>query len=160
MNDNVTYRHTQRAPLCLIVYATSIMFLVLGWVLRNEPVIQWVFPGVGLLMLFLAASFHHLTVEDEVDRVSISFGPIPLFRREIRYDDITSVEKGKTTILDGWGIHMSFQGGWVWNIWGRDCVVLRLRNGILRVGTDDAEHLADFLTSRLRSDRQLVNGNR
>lgn len=146
---NGSYRHTQRAPLCLLVYGTAVMFLVLGWVLRNEPVIQWVFPAVGLLMLVLAASFHHLTVEDEGDRLSISFGPIPLFRRSIKYESIVSVEVGRTTILDGWGIHMSIRGGWVWNVWGRECVVLRLRKSILRVGTDDAAQLSEFLNRRL-----------
>jgi len=99
MNGN--YQHTQRAPLCLLVYGTAIMFLVLGWVLRNEPGIQWIFPAVGLLLFILAASFPHLTVEDKGDRLSISFGPIPLFRRSIKYEDIVSVEVGRTTILDG-----------------------------------------------------------
>ncbi len=79
MNGN--YRHVQRAPLCLLVYVIAVMFLGLGLVSRAEPVIQWVFPAVGLLMLILAASFHHLTVEDEGDRLSIGFGPMPLFRR-------------------------------------------------------------------------------
>ena len=101
MNGN--YRHTQRAPLCLLVYGTAIIFLVLGWVLCNEPVIQWVFPPVALLMLVLAGSVHHLTVEDEGDQLSISFGPIPLFRRSVKYENIVSVEIGRTTILDGWG---------------------------------------------------------
>ena len=158
MNGNSTYRHTQRAPLCLIVYATAIMFLVLGWVLRNEPVIQWVLPPVGLLMLVLAASFHHLTVEDEGDRMSVSFGPIPLFRRSVKYENIVSVETGRTTILDGWGIHMSLRGGWVWNLWGRNCVVLQLRKGILRVGTDDAVNLVEFLNARLVDAQRLDNG--
>ncbi|QDV56267.1 hypothetical protein [Rosistilla oblonga] len=151
MNGN--YRHTQRAPLCLLIYGAAVMFLVLGWALRNESVIQWIFPPTGLLMLVLAASFHHLTVEDKEDRLSISFGPIPLFRRTIKYENIVSIEVGQTTILDGWGIHMSFRGGWGWNIWSRDCVVLRLRKGILRVGTDDAEQLSVFLNRRL-SDQE------
>ena len=44
---------------------------------------------------------------------------------------------------------MSLRGGWVWNIWGRDCVVLQLRKDILRVGTDDAEKLARFLEEKI-----------
>jgi len=44
---------------------------------------------------------------------------------------------------------MSLRGGWVWNLWGRDCVVLQLRKGILGVGTDDAENLADFLNQKI-----------
>lgn len=143
-----TYHHTQRAPLCLLLYGLAIMLLVLTWVLRQEPVLVWVFPVTGLVVLVLAASFHHLTVADEGDNLSISFGPLPLFRRTFRYDDIEQVEVGKTTLLDGWGIHMSLRGGWVWNLWGWDCVMIRLRNGILRVGTDDAENLARFLRER------------
>ena len=100
-------------------------------------------------MLILAASFHHLTVEDEGDRLSISFGPLPLFRRSIRYNDVIGVERGRTTLFDGLGIHLSLRGGWVWNIWGLDCVVLRLQHSTLRVGTDDAEALLAFLQSRL-----------
>jgi hypothetical protein len=151
---NANYRHTQRAPLCLLVYATAVMLLALGWSLRNEPPIKWLFPPLGLLMLVLAGSFHHLTVEDIGDKLSVRFGPIPLFRRAIRYGNIVSVDRGRTTVLDGWGIHVSFRGGWVWNIWGRDCVVLRLRKGILRVGSDDAEQLADFLNARLSKQKR------
>ena len=146
---NGIYRHIQRSPLCLILYGLAIMFLVLGWGLRHESIIQWIFSPVGLLMFVVAGSFHYLAVEDDGDRLSIGFGPIPLFRRSIKYENIESAKVGRTTILDGWGIHMSIKGGWVWNIWGRDCVVLRLRKGILRIGTDDAEQLADFLNARL-----------
>jgi hypothetical protein len=43
-------------------------------------------------------------------------------------------------------IHYSIRGGLVWNLWGRDCVVVHFKNGgVLRIGTDDAENLADFL---------------
>jgi hypothetical protein len=127
----------------------AITLTLAAWVLRHEPLILWWFPRISFLLLFLAASFHRLTVEDQIDRLSISFGPIPLFRRSIRYDDIVSAEIGRTTILEGWGIHWSFRGGWVWNIWGRDCVVLQLRNGTLIVGTDDAENLAAFVRGRI-----------
>lgn len=145
MSSESSYKHVQHAPLCLLVYSLAVVFLVPGLVLKSEPPIPWLFPPIGLFMLVLAASFHHLTVEDQGDRLSVSFGPVALFRRSIQYDDIISAEIGRTTILDGWGIHMSLRGGWVWNLWGRDCVVLQMRKGILRVGTDDAANLAAFL---------------
>ncbi|QDU25865.1 hypothetical protein ETAA8_09370 [Anatilimnocola aggregata] len=148
-----TYHHTQRAPLCLLLYGLAITFLVLTCVLRQEPVLAWVFPVTGLIVLVLAAAFHHLTVVDGGDHLSISFGPLPLFHRTVRYDDVEQVEVGKTTLLDGWGIHMSIRDGWVWNLWGCDCVVLRLRNGTLRVGTDDAENLRSFIVER-KSEEQ------
>lgn len=149
MSNNQLYRHTQRAPLCLLLYAIGILFLVSGWLLRYEPALQWVFPVVGSLMLTLASVFHHLSVEDEGDRLSVSFGPTPLFRRTVSYADIVSVETGRTTMLDGWGIHFSDRGGWVWNLWGRDCVVLSLSKGTLRIGTDDGERLAEYVKNRL-----------
>ncbi|MDB4650408.1 hypothetical protein OAE37_01460 [Pirellulaceae bacterium] len=127
----------------------AILFFVLVGVLRDETVIQWVFPPVGVLMLCLAGSFHHLKVEDQGEQLSIRFGPLPLFRRSVKYENIVSVKKGRTTILDGWGIHMSAGGGWVWNLWGRDCVVFQLRHGILKLGTDDVEQLIEFLMTRL-----------
>jgi hypothetical protein len=51
--------------------------------------------------------------------------------------------------LDGWGIHYSIQGGWLWNLWGRDCIVVHLKNGVLRIGTDDADNLSVFLRKRI-----------
>lgn len=144
------YRHTQRAPLCFLVYALAMILFVMGTAWRSETPILWTFSITGFLTLVLAASFHYLTVEDQGERLSICFGPVPLFRRSMKYEDIMSAEVGRTTILDGWGIHMSLQGGWVWNLWGRDCVVIRFKNGgRLRVGTDDADNLASYIQRRL-----------
>jgi hypothetical protein len=147
--DAPAYSHTQKAPLCLILYGSSLAFMVLAWNVDDTPGI-FILGGVGLLIALLAAAFHHLTVEDQGDRLTIRFGPLPLFRRTVRYADIQKVEIGRTLILDGWGIHYSIRGGWVWNLWGRDCVVVNLKNGgILRIGTDDAENLAGFLDGKI-----------
>jgi len=125
------------------------ILLVMGTAWRSETPILWTLSITGLLSLVLAVSFHHLTVADQGDRLSISFGPVPLFRRSVKYEDIVSAEVGRTTILDGWGIHLSLRGGWVWNLWGRDCVVIRFKNGgTLRVGTDDADNLALFIAQK------------
>lgn len=146
----VGYSHTQKAPLCLLIYALAVVFLALGWFVQDAPPIPWLFPPIGMLMLVIAASFHHLTVVDEGDVLSVRFGPVPLFRKTVQYADIVKVEVSRTLLLDGLGIHMSIRGGWVWNLWGRDCVVVHFRNGgTLRIGTDDAEILAGFLQSRV-----------
>lgn len=154
MSDSPSYKHVQYAPLCLLLYVLAVMFVVLGWVLKDEQPFPWLFPPIGMVMLLLAGSFHYLKVEDQADLLSISFGPIPLFRQTIKYDDIMSAEIGRTTYLDGWGIHWNLRGGWLWNLWGRDCVVLQLRKGILRVGTDDAQNFAKFIKSRMTEGEQ------
>jgi hypothetical protein len=143
------YSHTQRAPLCLLIYALAVVFTVLGYMVEEAPPIQWLFPPIGLLMFVVAASFHHLIVKDRGDGLAIRFGPVPLFRKAVQYSDIVAVEVGRALLLDGWGIHMSIRGGWVWNIWGRDCVVLHLKKGTLRIGTDDAKNLAGFIEQRI-----------
>src|SRR4051794_24672247 len=148
-SETSAYSHTQAAPLCLIVYGTSIALFIAAWEVRSQPVVASVLFGSGVLTAALGLAFHHLTVRDEGDRLAIRFGPLPLFRTSIRYADIREVEVGRTLILDGWGIHKSLRGGWVWNLWGRDCVVIHRRKGVLRVGTDDVLNLTRFLDGRI-----------
>ena len=145
-----SYHHTQKGPWGLMCYAFAAAFLVAA---ISVPVLalQITFFVTALFMLLLGASCGYLTIEDEGDRLSVQFGPFPLFRRRIPYDDILEVETSRTTFLEGWGIHWSPWGGWVWNIWGYDCVLLRLKRGKLKIGTDDAEGLAEFVSSRIRS---------
>jgi hypothetical protein len=143
------YSHTQKAPLCLVLYGSALFCFVLGGVVGDTPGIYFAL-AVGLVIAVLAPAFHHLTVADQGDRLTIRFGPVPLFGRTVRYADIEKAEVGRTLILDGWGIHYSVRGGWVWNLWGRDCVVVHLKNGgVLRIGTDDAENLARFLDGKV-----------
>ena len=82
----------------------------------------------------------------------IAFGPLPLFSKRVRYSDIERVEQARSTILDGWGIHMSLSGGWVWNLWGFDSVDVWYRKGNktkkVRIGTDDPVGLEAFLKER------------
>jgi hypothetical protein len=149
------YHHTQKAPLCLLVYGTSVALFVGCWAARDEMPIAIILGITGVLTLFLGMAFHHLTVADQGDQLDIRFGPLPLFRRTVQYADIEKAEVGRTLILDGWGIHYSIRGGWVWNLWGRDCVVFHLNNGgFLRIGTDDAENLAGFLEDKVQNARQ------
>ena len=149
---NAVYSHTQKAPLCLLIYALAVLFIALGVFVQDAPPIPWLFPPIGLLMFVLAASIHHLTVIDQGDVLAIRFGPMPLLRRTVSYADIEKGEVGRTLLLDGWGIHYSIRGGWVWNLWGRDCVVVRFKNGRkLWIGTDDAENLVEFLRSKVQA---------
>ncbi len=143
------YSHTQRAPLCWILYGCAFACVALAWMI-GDTTGSLIAGGVALLIAFFASALQHLTVEDQGGVLAIRFGPIPLFRRTVRYGTITKVEVDRTTILDGWGIHYSMLGGWVWNIWGWDCVVLRFKyGGLLKVGTDDAVNLAEFLKRKI-----------
>jgi hypothetical protein len=149
MFDTV-YDHTQKAPWYLLLFAFAALFFTVAWVARAEPIAPALLLVAGLLMATLGYSFRELTVRDEDDRLAISFGPLPLFQRRIRYDDMTGVDLGRTPIMDGWGIHWKPWGGWIWSLASGPCVIIRRRRGVIRVGTDDAERLAEFLRSRIR----------
>lgn len=152
--DAVAYHHTQRAPLCLLLYGVALTLIAVGFAVPDVPALNYLYPPLGLVLLVMAASFHSLTVQDLGNSISIGFGPIPLFQRRINYQDIDRVAVGRTTLLEGWGIHMSLRGGWVWNLWGRDCVVVQYKKGVLRIGTDDANNLANFLTAKASEQRR------
>jgi len=145
------YEHTQTAPLYLILVGVGIAMLIGGW-LTPELVVQIILFCSGMLMFLFALSFRQLTVSDEGDRLLIGFGPLPLFRRHVLYSEIEKVEQARSTILDGWGIHLSLSGEWVWNLWGFDCMDVWYRKGIkvkkVRIGTDDPVGLAGFLNVR------------
>ncbi len=133
----------------LVLYAFGFGALIIAWLLRDEPPMNLVMIAPGVVLLYLGLSFQHLTVRDEGDRLAIRFGPLPLFKTSVKYSEIEGVEVGRTLLLDGLGIHMSLRGGWVWNLWGRDCVVVNRRGrSVLRIGTDDAANLARFLQSK------------
>lgn len=144
-----SYWHRQYVPLSVLLYVVATIFFCLGWNLRSTPGLAIILPLAGVVTLILAAAFHHLTVADEGDRLAVQFGPLPLFRTAIRYEEMRAVRRGRTTILDGWGIHLSLRGGWVWNLGGRDCVEIKTGRGIMRVGTDDADNLARFLQAKI-----------
>lgn len=142
------YEHTQTAPLSLLLTATATGMFVAAVVIP-EPITQITFAICGVVMLVLALSFHHLRTTDEGERLLISFGPLPLFRRYVQYAEIERIEQARSTIMDGWGIHLSPSGGWTWNLWGFDCVDVWFTKGTktkkVRIGTDDPVGLAAFL---------------
>ena len=147
------YEHTQRSVLCLGLYATGIVLAVTAGLLALEPALLWTFVVSSGIVFILAASFHHLTVRDQGDRLQIAFGPLPLFRRSVLYSDLQRVEVDRTKLIEGVGIQMSARGGWVWNIKGRDCVMLKTKRGALRVGTDEPATLAEFLNSKVSENQ-------
>lgn len=143
------YQHTQTSPLYWILLAVSAGLLAGVWFVPITGA-QVTLAASGVLVFLLAFCFQSLTVRDEGDGLSIAFGPLPLFRRRVVYAEVKRIEQGRTTILDGWGIHFSPSGGITWNLWGFDCVDIYFQDGRkLRLGTDAPEGLESFLKQRL-----------
>ena len=90
-----------------------------------------------------------LTVRDEGDALDVRFGWISLFGRRIAWDQITAVQRARSKVIDGWGIHYIPGRGTTWNLWGFDCVELTVGGKTLRIGSDDADTLAAYVSARL-----------
>lgn len=58
------------------------------------------------------------------------------------------IRRARSKLIDGWGVHWLPGRGWTFNLWGRDCVEGNTARRRLRIGTDDPEGLANFLTER------------
>ncbi len=142
------YEHIQSAPLYLLLLLSG-LGMNLGACFVPDRTIQIVFIASGIGLILLAGTFKHLAVRDNDDHLLIAFGPLPLFRRRIRFSQIERFEATRSSILDGWGIHLSLSGGWTWNLWGFDCVDVWYNNGRkIRIGTDDPEGLVECLKER------------
>src|SRR5437764_6474740 len=148
----MTYDHTQRGYFHWLFYALALFQGAMAILLWHEPpeFVHWLLGGVALLFFMLALAFQHLRVYDGGDRLEMRFGPLPLLRGQIRYDSITAVEPGKSSVIDGWGIHWILGRGWRYNLWGFDCVVVRQDKKTIRVGTDDVDGLLAFLRTKVR----------
>jgi len=156
MYANSSYKHTQTAPIHLLLHAAGVGMFVGAWFARADPIALWILSISALLMWILAFSFHHLTIEDEGDRLAIGFGPLPLFSKRIAYVRIQAVEAGRTSLLDGWGIHYTPGRRWTYNIWGLGCVKLTLDAKTVRIGSDDVENLLAFLQSKIDAHLQAT----
>ena len=144
------YRHTQRGWVHYVLYGTALLMLGVAWFVRGDPLAFWIPIGTGLLTGALGPAFHHLTVCDEVDCLVVRYGPLPLFGKRIRYDEITQIDADRMTLLDGWDNPYFLRRGWTYNIHGFDCVKLTLRRRVIRVGSDDVENLVEFLRTRMK----------
>jgi hypothetical protein len=146
---HVEYEKTQYAPLHYILLALAVTLLMGAWVARAEPAAVIVLVGVAATLVLVALMFGSLTVRDEGDCLALRYGPLPAFRKQIRYTDITAVEPGRTSIIDGWGIHYLPGRGTTYNLWGFGCVKLSLGRKVIRVGSDDVENLVTFLRGKI-----------
>jgi len=73
-----------------------------------------------------------------------------LFKKDVQYSAIKDVEKSRSSIMDGWGLHYSIGRGWIINIWGFDCVALKIGEKKFRIGTDDPIRIFEFIKQRVK----------
>ena len=143
------YDHTQKAPWHYILYGMLAIVLPFFLAEANGPEDVIGISVVTAIGLFASAMFQTMTVRDEGDHLSVRYGPLPVFVKNIRYSEIESVEPDRTKFIDGWGIHWVPGRGTTYNLWGFDCVKLEVGNRVIRIGSDDVDNLVEFLRAKL-----------
>lgn len=143
-----TYSHTQRSPLGVILLLVGLAVVGAGWLFPVPPLMRMILTVGAAALVFGGFCFATLTIEDRGDVLLLRYGPIPLFRFRFRYQDISSVETARSDLLDGLGVHYVPIRGWIYNLWGFDCVRVTYRGRHVRMGTDDVEGLVAFLREK------------
>jgi hypothetical protein len=128
---------------------TGVLILIITWLISDQPGAVLISLGVAIILVFVTLCFRSLTVCDEIDFLSVRFGPLPVFRTRIAYSEITEVQEDRSNILDGWGIHYIPGRGSTYNVWGFDCVRIEKGKKTIRIGTDDKAALASFLKTKI-----------
>ena len=152
----MSYDHVQKAPLYLLLLIVSVVLVILPLVGPAKPplAVVCILWGAAIVVAVLALATRYLRVRDEGDWLAVRYGPVPLLRRRITYARITAVEAGRSSVLDGWGIHYMPGRGWIYNLWGFDCAVIHIGPKIVRIGSDDVEGLVSFLKHRIGGRQQ------
>lgn len=132
-----------------MVFSIGVVQACVAVAVHEETPLNILFGVCSILMLLLGFSIRSLTIEDVGNALLVHFGPLPLFKKKIPYSDIQSAKVTHTTFLDGWGIHYSIRGGWVWNIWGYPCVLVKLKKGQIWLGSNEPEKLKAWIASKL-----------
>jgi len=143
------YEHTQRAPLHWFLYPPGVFLLAMAWLNRGQALPAVVLFGTAAVVLAVGLCFQRLTIRDEGASLAIRYGPLPVFRTRIAYADIARVRAGRTSWIDGWGIHWIPGRGYTYNLWGFSCAELQVEDRTVRIGSDDVENLTAFLQTKL-----------
>ena len=145
----MSYHKTQKSFLAWILTAASFVFLVHAWIYSSQPATYLGGLTVTIILFAVALFFSTLTIQDQGMFLTLRFGPLPLIKIFIKYSDITDAVPGRSSILDGWGIHYIPWRGWTYNLWGFKCVRIQLGKETVRVGTKDPEALAQFINKKI-----------
>ena len=145
---SVAYAHTQRSPLLLLLLVVAAAGTLASLAFPAARAIPF---GARLTIIVAAVAmvlsglvFTTLTITVDGDQLSWHFGA-GLVRKSVALAEIVSAEPVRTTWVDGWGIHLTARG-WLYNVSGRDAVLVTLREGKrFLLGTDEPAVLAAAL---------------
>jgi len=153
---NEGYDHTQYGWIHYLLALPAAGGIVSAFLSQEDATAFIFLIGVAVIFLVFGSCFVHLRVRDAGEGLEVRFGPIGVWGTTVRYEDMASAAVGRTTFWDGWGMHGWPGGSVIYNVSGRDCVIVTfkrprgfLRFKLMKIGTDEPKALAAFLSSRI-----------
>jgi hypothetical protein len=152
----MTYVHTQRGPRLVLLNLLMASFAVRLLVKTSVPGVP---TGVRLtlyvvlfVLLATAVTFSSFTISAGDGRLAWWFGP-HMLRKEVALASIVAAEPMTTSVVNGWGIHLTSRG-WLYNVAGRQAVLVTLHEGKqFLLGTDEPLRLAGALLPNASTPR-------
>ncbi|MBM4062114.1 MAG: hypothetical protein FJ265_13610 [Planctomycetes bacterium] len=144
----IGYQHSQRGPWSTLLAALGLGCAVAA-LLADDFFARVALGVLVVVFVMTAAAFHRITVTGGDEALHVRFGPLPWFGTRIAYGDIATVEAGRSSWIDGFGVHWIPGRGWTFNLWGFECVRVQTARGCVQIGTDDVEGLIAFLRTKI-----------
>ncbi len=143
------YRHTQRSAwyVAVTLLAICVLWAATLWGALSgastAPLSLRIAGGVSVVLL-LGLTFSSLTVAVHEDQIAWWFG-LGWPRGHMCLADVLDASATRTTLLQGWGVHLT-ASGWLWNLSGLNAVRLRnARKRTVLLGTDHPQELLDAI---------------
>ncbi|PEN09502.1 hypothetical protein CRI93_01875 [Longimonas halophila] len=146
----VHYRHTQPGYVTVTALLAGMLITYSSFMSEEGQLGMYgiaLTSGLGLLTVLFSSLITEVTDQE----FRFYFGP-GFWTRTFPLDTIQSVEVVRNPIWYGWGIRYT-PAGWLYNVSGRSAVEIDLgTEGVIRVGTDEPEQLAQVLTRHVPTE--------
>ena len=142
------YEHSQRSrSMLLLLLAASLIpaaLLLVGGGRAMPTGARVVLVATIVILTVTALVFSSLTIRVDGGSLAWHFGP-GVWKKSVPLDAIAAVTPTTTTFLEGWGIHFTGRG-WLYNVAGRDAVIVSMRDGTqFLLGTDEPQELVQAI---------------
>ena len=151
------YRHRQISPGLVVIFVIMATFMAMLGAIVPPFGARVALSGVLVMTVLLSAVFSSLTTVVTDEHFVFHFG-LGVWRKRVPLSEIRSLRLVRSSPWHSLGIRLT-PHGWLYSVWGLDAVEIELATGRrFRVGTDEAQPLANAITDRLAASGRGARG--
>lgn len=148
------YHHTQRNAAAFLLFNLTALvpvgLFLSGALPPGDVGARLTVLVAAVVMMVSSFAFSSLTIAVRDGQLSWWFGP-GIIKKTVPLSTIVSAEPTTTSIVNGWGIHLTGRG-WLYNVAGRQAVLITQQDGKrFLLGTDEPDSLAQSIMTGARN---------